>query len=134
MSRYNESYVAHVGVNCAPSRGISGAFYPRQFVSTQKDWLVKVAASIREAGDLFEEANSAYRESNNVCPVGRLDVSEKDGYVYLYVLGSFGDWESMWFTTRKIAGTNWMDAAKNLPREALRDYYASIGQFPLYEA
>lgn len=112
-------YVSKVGASCAPNCGLSGAFYPRQFVSTRTEWVEKAADAFVGAETLFESANPD-PDSNNVCPCGEIRVERRDGYIYLYTFDSWGQWQSEWFTTHKIAGENWYEEAWEICLDVFR--------------
>lgn len=82
------------GIASALNVGELGVFYANQFCYSRQEW--------NAAFDKAAKALDSYWGDNPLG--GRAFTKEVDNYVYLYILDCYGDWESVAFTHKVIAG------------------------------
>ena len=99
MKKFNINTIMTNGIINAPKVGISGAFYKYQFCRSRMEW----DAAFNKAASLGDQYWESVPEGNH-SPIGDYFVKEVGNYVYLYVMDSYGDWESVAFTHKVIAG------------------------------
>ena len=97
--KFNINTIINEGIENAPSVGISGAFYAYQFCDTRKKWDAAFNKAARRGDQHWE-----WVPEGTCSPIGDYFVKEVGNYVYLYVIDSRGDWESVAFTNKVIAG------------------------------
>ena len=99
MKKFNINTVIINGLKSAPRVGISGVFYKYQFCATREEW----NAAFDKAAKRGEQHWEWVPKGNN-SPIGDYFTKTVGNYVYLYVIDSRGDWESVAFTHKVIAG------------------------------
>lgn len=96
--------IAERGAKLAEPHGTSSAFYPHMFVENREDW-IQYMNSLREDSDrLFDEFYPDAYDGGKVGPCGEIQISKHDGFIYVYLINSRGDWDSRFFTHEVIAG------------------------------
>lgn len=96
--------IAKGGAKLADPHGTSSAFYPKMFVKTRQDWIKKMNALRVESDAMFDECYPTAYNGGNAGPVGDIQISKHDGFVYVYLIGYRGEWDSRFFTHEVIAG------------------------------
>lgn len=99
MKKFNINSVIINGLKSAPRVGISGAFYKYQFCATREEWNVAFDKAAKRGAQHWE-----WVPEGNCSPIGDCFTKERGNYVYLYVIDSYGDWESVAYTHKVIAG------------------------------
>ena len=101
MKKFNINTIIHEGIEKAPRVGISGAFHAYQFCDTRKKWKDAFNKAAKRGAQCF-----AWVPKGNNSPIGDYFTKTSGNYVYLYVIDSRGDWESVAYTHVVIAGGN----------------------------
>lgn len=100
----NIQNVAKRGASLATPHGISSEFYPRMFVTSRQDWIAQMNGLRIESDDLFDICYPDAYDGGNTGPVGEIIIEKHDGFVYVYIINSVGDFDSRFFTHEVIAG------------------------------
>lgn len=94
MKKFNINTIMSNGIINAPKVGISGAFYKYQFCRSRSEW-----------NAVFDKAAKKLDSYWGDNPLGgRAFTKDVGNYVYLYVFDCYGNWESVAFTHKVIAG------------------------------
>ena len=99
MKKFNINTIMNNGIKNAPCVGISGAFYKYQFCDTHEKWDAAFNKAVKRGAQHWE-----WVPEGNCSPIGDCFTKERGNYVYLYVIDSYGDWESIAYTHKVIAG------------------------------
>ena len=99
MKKFNINTVIINGLKSAPKVGISGAFYKYQFCATREEWNTAFNKAAERGAQHWE-----WVPEGTCSPIGDYFTKEVGNYIYLYVIDSRGDWESVAFTHKVIAG------------------------------
>ena len=97
--KFNINTIMSNGIINAPKVGISGAFYKYQFCATREEWNAAFDKAAKRGDQHWE-----WVPKGNNSPIGDYFTKTVGNYVYLYVIDSRGDWESVAFTHKVIAG------------------------------
>ena len=93
--------IINYGANNSPLCGNHCEFNKRMFVYSHKGF-VEALKSLYDEGDrMYDEA---YYGTGNVGPIGEVKVISNKGYIYVYLMNNYGDWEARLFTHEVIAG------------------------------
>lgn len=90
--------------SCPKFMGIHGAFYRNQFVGSRDEWKKEVNKLREESDIIFDEVYPHAHEGGNAGDIGELLFSRNHGYIYVYMMDYYGNWESRIFTHEVIAG------------------------------
>ena len=96
--------IAKRGIMYAEPHGISSEFYPQMFVESRHDWVARLNGLRMMSDDMFDMYYSDAHNGDNVGPIGEINISKHDGFVYVYITDSRGNLDSRFFTHEVIAG------------------------------
>ena len=91
------------GVMSAPCVGVAGAMWPHMFCADPDTWKKAMNDAKEKGASYYGEAYPNAYSGGNVGPIGTVKKLERDSFVYLYVINLYGDYDSVAFTTQKIA-------------------------------
>lgn len=90
------------GIKSAPNgMGIKGGFFNRQFIWSRDEWIQKNRTL---KGIAFHMKDEFYPTELSGGPIGDILILRNDGFVYVYQMDPWGDWQSEIFTHEVIAG------------------------------
>ena len=87
--------------NSPESMGMGGQFYKSMWAASH-DEFVKKLESLYEEGDRMY--TSAYYGTGNAGPIGEVRIYNEKGYVYVFLMNNYGNYQANLFTHSVIAG------------------------------
>lgn len=86
--------------NSPESMGMGGQFYKSMWAGSHEDFVKRLEALYAEGDNLYD---SAYYGTGNAGPIGEVKVISENGYIYVYLINSYGNWEARLFSHSVIA-------------------------------
>ena len=113
--------IVNNGIQNSPLCGNLCEFNKREFAYSHEEFVEKLK-SLYEEGDYMYEA--AYEGTGNTGPIGEVAIFSEKGYVYVYLMNNYGDYEARLFTHEVIAGK--FPSYKEYKKELFEEYYNSL--------
>lgn len=84
----------YIGLEKAPTVGIGGAFNPLDFCKTKEEWEAAVGRAEKDS-DYYAEGVTWGSQ------IGEIVRVERDGYIYMYVVDAYGNWQSQAYALKE---------------------------------
>lgn len=84
----------YIGLEKAPTVGIGGAFNPLDFCKTKEEWEAAVGRAEKDSDYYAEGVTWGSR-------IGEIVRVERDGYIYMYVVDAYGNWQSQAYALKE---------------------------------
>ena len=96
------SDIINNGLKNSPDHmGMGGQFYRHMWAGSHKEFVEKLEALYSEGDRMYD---SAYYGTGNTGDIGLVKIYKEKGYVYVFIIDSFGNYRASLFTHAVIAG------------------------------
>ena len=86
--------------NSPDNMGMGGQFYRHMWAGSHENFVERLESLYAEGDNLYD---SAYYGTGNAGDIGLVKIYEERGYVYVYIIDSFGNYRASLFTHSVIA-------------------------------
>ena len=93
--------IINSGIDNSPLCGNLCQFSRREFAYSHESF-IEALKSLYDEGDLMYD--EAYYGTGNDGPIGKVEVFGNKGYIYVYLVNNYGEYEARLFTHEVIAG------------------------------